>query len=881
MPSFRSQLPLAVAVFISLCFGPVVFKNSVLAKQLGDPFGKSNPDESKISLKAEFKLKKDARVGLLFVQATIVPNHHVYSITQPKGGPGPQRSIISVVESEQFKFLGDFESESKPYVDDSREVFDLNIEYHKDKAKWFAPIEITEGANPEQLKIDLLFSGQVCEVNLQGETINCQDLSNLPMTAKFAGYDEALKTPDSKSVNLATLTPEKAHVEFSARIVNSRGDKSAVKPGEKATLEFTATPTDGFHIYRYAEKVVEGENATYFAFNPPKNWQVSSATTSQKPYENSELGYFAHKDPVIWKFEITVPTNAAATTYVFDGAIGYQTCTDENCDFPNGHLFRVEVPVSITPFSSNVLFLEPIDDETVRHRVENGWNAPKKNPPKSGAAQANGSTATESPTETPFAADPAASEPPADLAQAMKALYDPDSKIEYIHYDEMEKYPVGTYVSLSERQRQRETSLYVAALGMFAGGFLLNLMPCVFPVLGLKVLGFVEQAGSDAKKIRLHGIAFSFGLLVSMWILAGFILTLKFALGQKVSWGAEQMGNPYFVLAIIVLLFLLGLNMAGVFELGTSLTRVGGNVGGTKGYSSSFLTGVLTTIIATPCSGPFLGAAMGYTLAQSVGVAMLLFTIFGLGIAFPYIVLCFFPALISALPRPGAWMHTFKVIMAFAMFATVAFFMKTFGTQTGVDGLAWLTMALVVIGLAAFFYGTWSPAYVQPIKRFAFGWALPAAVLASGIWMGCDAAGYQNTASANQVVGGLLWKNWHPGFIEYSLKERPKIIWADYTAEWCLTCKLNKSRIFGSSDVKSQIEKLGIELVKVDYTDKSPEITHDLSRSDQVVIPVNLVYPPNYPKEPAILLTGLITPGQALQVFERMEEVNRWIAARK
>jgi thiol:disulfide interchange protein DsbD len=183
--------------------------------------------------------------------------------------------------------------------------------------------------------------------------------------------------------------------------------------------------------------------------------------------------------------------------------------------------------------------------------------------------------------------------------------------------------------------------------------------------------------------------------------------------------------------------------------------------------------------------------------------------------------------------------------------------------------------------LAAFFYGTWSPAYVQPIKRFVFGWALPAAVLASGIWMGCDAAGYQNTASSNQIVGGLFWKNWQPGFVEYSLKTQPKIIWVDYTAEWCLTCKFNKKTVFSSSDVKSQIEKLGVELVKVDYTDKSPEIAHDLSRSDQAIIPVNLVYPPNYPREPAIMLTGIMTPGQALKVFERMEEVNKWIAARK
>jgi thiol:disulfide interchange protein DsbD len=878
MPSFRNCCVIVILVVAAIYVSGFVFENKADGRQFGDPFGNALSDGPKVSFTAEFKLKKDSRVGLLFLKASILPNNHVYSITQPKGGP--LRSIISAVESDQFKFLGDFESESAPYIDDARDVFDVNIEYHKDKVNWFAPIEIAEGVDPESVTIDLVFNGQVCQVNQKGDTIGCLDLSNMKAQAKFSGVDEGLKVPISKSVQSSSYVPTDAHVEFSARIVNQRGDKSAIQPGDTVILEFTASPTDNFHIYQYAEKVIDGDNATYFAFNAPKNWSISKAIPSSKPYENKELDYWGHDTAVTWKFEIAVPGNTSANTYIFDGAIAYQTCSDEHCDMPSGLLFRLEIPVSIAPFASRVLFIEDIQEAVVKHRVKNGWNAPRETKSKSASDRAPLSKTPASTTEVP---DPKI-EPTsddiltADALEAMKALYDPNSRIEYIRYEEMDDYPIGTYVSLSDRARKRESSLYLAVLGMFFGGLLLNLMPCVFPVLGLKVLGFVEQAGSAPSKIRLHGIAFSLGLLVSMWILAGFILTLKLVLGQKVSWGAEQMGNPYFVLAIIVLLFLLGLNMAGVYELGTSLTRVGGNVDGKKGYSSSFLTGVLTTIIATPCSGPFLAPAMGYTLSQTAELAMLLFTIFGLGIAMPYIVLCFFPALISALPRPGAWMHTFKIIMAFAMFAAVAFFMKTFGTQTGVDGLAWLAMALVVIGLAAFFYGTWSPAYVQPFKRLVFGWALPAIIMSIGIWMGYDAAGQQNTAVGNQMAGGLLWKNWQPGYIEYSLKTHPKIIWADYTAEWCLVCKLNKKTVFGSSDVKSRIEQLGVELVKVDYTDKSPDIAQDLSRSDQSIIPVNLVYPPNYPTEPAILLTGIMTPGQALKVFDRMEAVQKWIA---
>jgi thiol:disulfide interchange protein DsbD len=308
---------------------------------------------------------------------------------------------------------------------------------------------------------------------------------------------------------------------------------------------------------------------------------------------------------------------------------------------------------------------------------------------------------------------------------------------------------------------------------------LLNLMPCVFPVLGLKVMGFVMQAGSEPKKIRNHGIAFTAGLVVSMWVLAGFILVLKLSFNQSVNWG-QQMGNPYFVCGIIVLLFLLGLNMAGVFEIGTSLTSVGGSASQKKGYSGSFFSGILTTLIATPCSGPFLGAAMGYTLAQPAEIAMVLFTVFALGIALPYLVLSFFPSLIYKLPKPGPWMETFKAIMAFTLFATVAFFARTFGAQTGIKGLSWLLMALVVVGLAAYVYGQWSPSEVKSTKkRFLVGYGLAGLLALLGGYMCFDAA-----QQKGEVVSHGDWDLWAPGKVEYSLAKRQPIIWVDYTADW-------------------------------------------------------------------------------------------------
>ena len=346
-----------------------------------------------------------------------------------------------------------------------------------------------------------------------------------------------------------------------------------------------------------------------------------------------------------------------------------------------------------------------------------------------------------------------------ELIAEMATYYRPDEKIKY-----------------EKLKAFAKTTLWTALTGAFLGGLILNLMPCVFPVLGLKVMGFVEQAGSEPKKIRLHGLAFTAGLVVCMWGLAGVILFIKLSLGRDVNWG-QQMGNPYFVGAIVILLFMLGLNMAGVFEFGTSMTRVGGNLRSKKGYGGSFFSGVLTTLIATPCSGPFLGAAMGYTLAQPVLIALFLFTVFALGIAFPYLLLSFFPALINRLPLPGAWMETFKITMSFALFATAAFFMQTFGSQTGIDGLSWLTMALVVLGLASFFYGHWSKPHLKKTTRWSLGLALPALVAALGLWMAFDAAQHKNVAVSRN-------ESWHPGKPEYYTAKHKRIVWVDYTADW-------------------------------------------------------------------------------------------------
>ena len=312
---------------------------------------------------------------------------------------------------------------------------------------------------------------------------------------------------------------------------------------------------------------------------------------------------------------------------------------------------------------------------------------------------------------------------------------------------------------------------FLSSLGLvFLGGLILNLMPCVFPVLGLKIMGFVSQAGEDDKKIKIHGMVFTIGLLVAMWILAAIIISLK------LDWG-QQLTNPIFLGTMIIIFFLMGLNLFGLFEIGTSLTSVGGELQAKKGFSGSFFSGALTTLVATPCSGPFLGAVMAFALSQeNKFVQFTVFTVFAFGISAPYLVLSFFPSLIKKLPRPGAWMETFKQVMAFFVMATAVFFMKGFLKLVGENHFNSFLFALCLIGLGIYTYGRFFTPMVSKAKRFGVGLGVAGLLSLSGI-------SWAYSVSKPEANYGLVWHEWYPGIMELN-RSKKRTIWLDYTADW-------------------------------------------------------------------------------------------------
>jgi len=395
-------------------------------------------------------------------------------------------------------------------------------------------------------------------------------------------------------------------------------------------------------------------------------------------------------------------------------------------------------------------------------------------------------------------------------------------------------------------------SLPWALLFAFGGGVLLNLMPCVFPVLSVKILGFADDAGEDDAAIRRHGLLFGAGVLVSMWMLAGALLGLR-AAGSQIGWGF-QLQSPIFVGLMTLLFFGIGLNLLGVFEVGTRLMRWGGRLQGetpSTGNAGAFFTGVLATVVATPCTAPFMGAALGVALTLSAAGALLIFTALGVGMATPYVGLSLAPAWLDALPEPGAWMETLKQFFAFPMFATAIWLVWVFGQQTGLGGVAFLLGGLLLMGMAAWVVHRWAaPRLSQGLLYATRG--LAAAMLIGAVAITVIGAGSSRPSSAaspDSTAGTpsgseseVTWASYSADRIE-RLREQGRPVFVDFTAAWCLTCQVNKRTVLSKPPVTDAFAAHDVALVRADWTNRDPEITEALRSHGRSGVPVYVLYP--------------------------------------
>jgi len=397
------------------------------------------------------------------------------------------------------------------------------------------------------------------------------------------------------------------------------------------------------------------------------------------------------------------------------------------------------------------------------------------------------------------------------------------------------------------------SSLLGTLLLAFVGGMILNLMPCVFPVLGIKVLGFVNQAGGERRKVVEHGLVFTAGVLLSFWTLAGLLAVLR-AGGAQLGWGF-QLQSPAFVFALAAGMLVFALNMSGVFEIGLSATAVGGDLQMKSGLGGSFFTGILATVVATPCSAPFLAPALGAALALSTAQSFLIFTVIAIGLSTPYLLLSIFPGAVKVLPRPGAWMETFKQFMAFPLYATVGYLLWVLAGQVEETALLGLMFGLVVVAMGIWVYGRWR-APGASAGRARFGLVAGLGLVAVGAW-----AGWPHPPSPTEIV----WAKWSPETVA-QLRAENRIVYVDFTARWCATCQANKKLVFHSDDVLRAFRDRHVATLRGDWTNQDPAITAELAKYHRSAVPFNVIWLPGH--DDPVVLPSLLTPGIVLDAIK-------------
>jgi thiol:disulfide interchange protein DsbD len=422
----------------------------------------------------------------------------------------------------------------------------------------------------------------------------------------------------------------------------------------------------------------------------------------------------------------------------------------------------------------------------------------------------------------------------------------------------------GSQPSTPAPQAPAAASSLLGTLALaLVGGLILNLMPCVFPVLGIKIMGFVNQSGSDKANVVKHGVVFSLGVLLSFWTLAGVLLAAR-AGGAQLGWGF-QLQSSAFVFGMAAFLLVFALNMSGLFEVGLAATGAGANLQMKEGFSGSFFTGALATLVATPCSAPFLAPALGAALTLSPLESLLVFTAIAVGLATPYLLLSIFPQAIKLLPRPGAWMETFKQLMAFPLYATVGWLLWVLAGQTQGDDNALLLIlfGFVLVAMAAWVYGRFGQAHGKP-GRQRFGYAAAAILFAAGLYTGWPKEAHAAPAANGAASYRVAWEKWSPEAIAAAQKAG-KYVYVDFTARWCATCQTNKAAVFHSDAVLAELARRNVVLLRGDWTNKDPLITAELARWHRSAVPFNLIYAPG--KADPVVLPELLTPDRVLEGF--------------
>ena len=442
--------------------------------------------------------------------------------------------------------------------------------------------------------------------------------------------------------------------------------------------------------------------------------------------------------------------------------------------------------------------------------------------------------------------------------------------------------PVTAFVSILDRNLHTgglsttSSGLPMYLLLAFVGGFILNFMPCVLPVISIKLVSFIEEANSDPKHVFAQGMTFALGILSSFMLLAAFVIVLK-SLGHDVGWGF-QFQHPGFLVAMASLVLAFSLSLFGLFHIHAPLPQTGlTELAGEEGFVGTFFKGVLATVLSTPCTAPFLGTALGFAFTQNAGIILLIFFTVGLGLASPYIVLTANPKLMPHLPKPGAWMETLKEFMGFLLLATVLWLVWVLGQQVGANAMLFTLCFLLNVSFACWMIGRLVDLTTPATKKYCI-WALAFSFVAiSYYYLIASTPGIGKPIKTNpqQVISSQENRDgskldWQPFSVELldNYLSLHKTVFLDFTADWCLNCKANEKAVLDSKPVIEKLKSLNAVTIKADWTKQNPTITKLLKKFGRSGVPLYVIFPADKPDNP-IVLPEIITPSIVLHKLDQ------------
>jgi thiol:disulfide interchange protein DsbD len=429
-------------------------------------------------------------------------------------------------------------------------------------------------------------------------------------------------------------------------------------------------------------------------------------------------------------------------------------------------------------------------------------------------------------------------------------ISDSPSNLEGILIINNQSFVIKSQLEESSSSAMDSISIWQALIFAFIGGLILNIMPCVFPIISLKALSFVSMGGGSTRKVRLHALNFCLGVIISFLAIALAILLLQKG-GTMVGWGF-QLQSPVIVAFLAVLMFVIGLVLLTDINIGTSLTRLGSVGNNDSSYLGSFMTGVLAVIVASPCTAPFMGAAIGYALIQPSAITVPIFLSLGVGFSLPYLLLALFPSLITRMPRPGEWMNTLKEFFAFPMFATSLWLLWVFSFQTTTDSLISLLITILLVS-TIFWIITKSKSKTIRILSIVTVLIIISIQLSS-------INTSQVNANTNKPISTTSSEAWNIN-IENELKELDQAYLINFTAAWCITCQANDKLALSKPAVKAYLEENDIKYIKADWTNRDNDILKILTEYGRTGVPLYLYWKPGLDQTlilPAVLTEELL-----------------------